>query len=338
MAVYVVRAGSYGEREDFAIENEMVVVGWDELPDLTPITSWDELRDFIAEAYPNFGVRSIGNWTGQLWRFRDLMKSGDLVVLPFKSISSVAVGEIAGDYKYDGQQPEGTRHFRKVKWLKTDLPRTDLDDDILASLGAFMTIYEIHADNAESRIRRILAGERGTQDDESLEAATQAEFIDLEIQAKDQIRKFIDRKYRGHNLARLVSAVLESKGYTIHQSSPGPDGGIDIIAGMGPMGFDSPRVVVQVKSGGVISNIGMIRELSGIIKEFGADYALFVSWGGYERSVLKEISTRFFKVRLWDSENLVSEIESNYESLPEDVQKRLPLKRIWTLVPSDIDS
>jgi len=34
MSVWLVRAGKNGEREDFALENGVAVIGWDELPDL----------------------------------------------------------------------------------------------------------------------------------------------------------------------------------------------------------------------------------------------------------------------------------------------------------------
>ena len=41
----------------------------------------------------------------------------------------------------------------------------------------------------------------------------------------------------GHGLATLVNAILEAQGDTTHQSPEGPDKGVDIVAGRGPMGF-----------------------------------------------------------------------------------------------------
>ena len=37
MALWVVRAGKYGEWENFALENNVVVVRWEEVPDLSEI-------------------------------------------------------------------------------------------------------------------------------------------------------------------------------------------------------------------------------------------------------------------------------------------------------------
>lgn len=58
---------------------------------------------------------------------------------------------------------------------------------------------------------------------------------DLEQYARDQIRDFIARKFKGHNLDRLVGAVLEAQGYKVQISPEGVDGGVDILAGYGPM-------------------------------------------------------------------------------------------------------
>ena len=69
---------------------------------------------------------------------------------------------------------------------------------------------------------------------------------------------------------------------------------------------------------------------------FGADFGLFVSWGGFERKVKQETSKRFFKIRLWDSDNVVAELKENYENLPDDDQAKLPLKNIWALVSEEI--
>jgi len=39
MAVWMVRAGRGGEREDVALREGLAVIGWDELPDLSTMTS-----------------------------------------------------------------------------------------------------------------------------------------------------------------------------------------------------------------------------------------------------------------------------------------------------------
>jgi restriction system protein len=75
-----------------------------------------------------------------------------------------------------------------------------------------------------------------------------------------------------------------------------------------------------------------VREFQAAMKNFGADFGLFVSWGGFRRSVEKEVLRHFFDVRLWDADDLVDEILDQYPKLPEATQTELPLKQIWVLV------
>ena len=79
-------------------------------------------------------------------------------------------------------------------------------------------------------------------------------------------------------------------------------------------------------------DVNSLRELQGVISNFGADQGLIVAWGGHKRSVPKEANRLFFKIRLWDADDLVRMIMANYERLPDAWQAKLPLKRIWTLV------
>ena len=159
--------------------------------------------------------------------------------------------------------------------------------------------------------------------------------IDLEQFAADQIVNHIGRKFVGHELARLVAAILNVEGYQTQTSKPGADGGVDIIAGSGPIGFGQPRIAVQVKSGDAPADVSVLRELQGVMPRFGAEHGLIVSWSGFKDSVIKEARQLFFEVRLWDSGDLVAALLKNYEKLPEDIQADLPLKRIWLLVEPD---
>jgi len=60
---------------------------------------------------------------------------------------------------------------------------------------------------------------------------------------------------------------------------------------------------------------------------------LIVAWGGFQGQVEKEAARQYFKIRLWDADDLVQMIQENYDNLPEDIQNELPLKRIWVLIP-----
>jgi restriction system protein len=341
MALWLVRAGSNGEREQDALRHNLAIVGWSRLEDLSSIKNKADLRALIEAQYPDSSKNRMSNFTGQIWAFVDRIKPNDLVALPLKSQPAIAIGKVTGPYTYRTDLSAEIRHTRPVQWIKTDIPRTAFDQNLLYSLGAMMTVCQITRDNAEDKVRVILSGRQVPQPPERVETGLDdGELepdlpLDLEQAASDQIRQAIDRHFKGHELARLVDAILQAEGYVTERSLPGPDGGVDILAGKGPFGFDSPKICVQVKSGNQPLDVGALRELNGVAPKFRADQGLLVSWGGFKQALLKESKDSFFKVRLWTSDNLIESILRNYDRLPDEIKAELPLKRIWTLVSEE---
>lgn len=337
MAVWLVRAGRFGAYDALALERGYAVLGWEELPDLRQVKTRAELEDLCRKTYPEAKANTIYNWVGQLWAFFDRIQIGDLIVLPLKSRSAIAIGRATGSYEFHADFPSGARHTRTVEWLRTDLPRAAFDQDLLFSLGAFMTVCRIQRNDAENRIGALLNGrplKSGVPKSE-IEPTPNSEIQpppNLEEYARDQIRAHIGQKFRSHDLSRLVTAVLRAQGYQTEMSPQGPDGGVDIVAGRGPMGFDPPRLCVQVKSSDGPVDVKVLRELNGVMKDFGADQGLLVSWGGFKQSVFNDARRRFFEIRLWDADDLIQALLEDYEHLPADLQAELPLKRVWTLV------
>lgn len=331
MSLWLIRAGKNGEREDFALEKNMVVIGWDSLPDLSSAKSRDAVEKLCVETYPNEKVNTVKNWARQLWTFKDTIKAGDLVILPLKSRSTLAFGSIAGNYEYHSDFPAGAHHARKVKWV-TEIPRNVVDQDLLHSLGAFLTVCKIERNDAEKRIINLVTG---NPPNALVQPEEELEQFDLAEQSTDEIRKFIGQNFSRHNLARLVDGVLRAQGYYTQVSPPGPDGGVDILAGCGPMGFAEPRICVQVKSGKDTSDIKVFRELIGTMQNFKAQQGLLVSWSGFKKTVIDEAKRQFFAVRLWDDGDLIAALLENYDKLSNDLQAEIPLKRIWTLVKDD---
>jgi restriction system protein len=88
-----------------------------------------------------------------------------------------------------------------------------------------------------------------------------------------------------------------------------------------------------VKSSQSPTDVTYLRELQGAMAKFRAEQGLFVSWGGFTTALIRESRLSFFSVRLWDADDIVESILSNYERLPEDFKSDLPLKKIWALVP-----
>jgi len=332
MALWMVRAGGRGEREHVFFDNNIVGIGWRKLPDLSVVKSKEELMDLYRRTYPEASKAETAVAVGQIWRFIHEIQRGDLVAVPLKSQSAVAIGQITGDYEYR-QLPEDTFHTRPVKWLKT-IPRSELPRDILYSLGSQMTVCRIERNDAEARIRRLLEGGKvvvQTTEKTAQPVEEVYEQPDIEQMARDQIVKYIEEKFKGHGLARLVEAVLRAEGYATTVSPPGPDGGIDILAAS-QLGYEKPSICVQVKSTSSPVDVKTLRELQGVMSRIGAKQGLLVSWGGFTIKALQEARDVFFNIRLWDQGTLMEEIFRYYEKFDDELKAELPLKRIWTLV------
>ncbi len=342
MTTWLVRAGRTGDREDLALEKGIAVLGWDEMPDLAKLKARDELEAAYRRYAPDATTGRVSNHVGQLWAFSHRMQQGDLVVLPLKRRSAIAVGEVTGSYAYRSDLGSA-HHTVPVKWLATDLPRTAFETDILYSLGAFMTVCVVSRNDAEARIRTVLRSsargehaEQNRQNPPPTSEATEGEGEpDIDDMARTQISTFISRRFAGHDMARLVEAVLAADGFITERADPGADGGVDVLAGRGELGFSPPKICVQVKSQQSPVDVTVFRGLLGSMHTFGADQGLLVCWGGFKRTVIAEARTTFFQVRLWDAGDLVDAVLRCYERLPKEIQAELPLKRLWALVPEE---
>jgi restriction system protein len=104
---------------------------------------------------------------------------------------------------------------------------------------------------------------------------------------------------------------------------------------MGALGFDPPRICVQVKSQASTVDAPVVRELQGVMHNFQAQHGLLVSWGGFTGPATRDSREKHFAVRLWDSGDLLNALIKNYQKLPESIRAELPLKPIWTLVPEN---
>ena len=155
--IYLARAGGSGEDEDRALEHNIAIVGFQEVLSLAAATDYEGVHKIVTRAFPDAKPRAVGNFAGQLWAFAVAMKEGDLVVLPRKLTSQIAIGRVTGPYEYR-KVDDTFRHTRSVEWLQTDLPRTVFEQDLLYSLGAFMTVCNISRNDAERRVAAVAEG------------------------------------------------------------------------------------------------------------------------------------------------------------------------------------
>jgi restriction system protein len=338
--VFLVRAGGDGEDEQYAIENGVAILGFKEVPSLADAKNYDAILALVKATYPQAKIRAAGNYAGQLWAFALAIQIGDVVVLPRKLTNQVALGRVTGAYQY-GKIGGGYRHIRTVEWIRPEIPRSLFKQDLLYSIGAFMTVCNIKRNDAEGRIQAMLNGKPDPGFKGQAETVKTGEVEsddapgvshDLALAANDQIVAHIQSRFVGHKLSELVEAILQADGWITKLSPPGPDGGVDILGGRGPLGLDTPRLCVQVKSQTHPADVTVYRTLQGAMQSFKAEQGLLVCWGGFNKVVLNESKQAHFTIRLWDSRDIVEAIYRTYERLPAEIQAELPLKRVWMLV------
>lgn len=341
--LWLVRLGANSEFEAEALNRSLLSIGFKMNADLSNAKDRDAVLSVVKTIHPDAKPGAQTNYAAQINQFVNTMAIGDLVVSPFKTLGTIGIGEVTGPYQ---RLPDG-HPARPVKWLATDIARDVFMQDLLYSFGAIMTVCEIQRNDALNRViavaqtrkdpgdgtAPILSGKPSASGPTSESA--EAQTINLEQVARDQIERRISSIFTGHKFTNLIAAILTAQGYKVRVSPPGPDAGIDIVAGRGALGFEEPRLVVQVKSGDITADQPTLQSLLGCVQDTHANQGLLVSWSGFKPTVLKRTNDLYFRVRFWGRDDIMNALFSVYEDLPEEIRAELPLQRIWTLVPED---
>ncbi|MEZ5012884.1 MAG: restriction endonuclease [Chitinophagales bacterium] len=342
--LWMIRAGSNGELEEIALRKGLVAIRWNRLPDLNLFKTREALAEEYQKHYKEGTPVSEGLKVGQIFRFAQRVHVGDIVVLPSKFAPEIHVGEVTGPYQYK-QVEEGVLHWIPVNWLKT-IPRSQFDEDLLYSFGSLLTLSNIKRNNALERVKAMISGGKvklsiPEEDDSEMgdDTLENAEPGDI---AFTQIESYIQKNFHDYALEDLIREILTAHGYTTSQprevggleekSRKGEDGGADILASNGQLGFEEPKICIQVKSNRDKIGAGVLRELLGVMNSYNAHYGILVSWSGFSEPLKREARSKYFNIRLWSSKDIIDEIFNHYDKFSEEMKKRLPLKRIWVLV------
>lgn len=111
--------------------------GFDEVPYLSSCQSLADVKAVVASALPSESTNTIANIAAQLWTLagRNRMAIGDYVVLPLKTTSLVG-------HRTHHRQTMGTAAMSQTPtsatcepphWIRTDIPRTAIKQDLLYS-------------------------------------------------------------------------------------------------------------------------------------------------------------------------------------------------------------
>tara|TARA_Y100000588_G_scaffold176985_1_gene190978 strand:+ start:4 stop:1014 length:1011 start_codon:yes stop_codon:yes gene_type:complete len=336
MSIWVIRGGKFGEYENRFINESKVYLTRDGFKtDLNKISEQPELRTVLDDFYPTLPSSKLASWSDQIWSFAHDIQQKDWIVLPSKLSPVLHVGEITGGYNYEKNNSDPYYHSRDIKWIEKDIPRGYFPTDILYQLGGFKDVF--NADSVEKVFHTMADNDWAqTKDDETSYEQMNELIALLQEISRDQIAQLIRTKFKGHRLAKLVKALMEAKGYTTHMGSSDEAGSdLDILAARGGMGFDDDaRICIQVKADDI--PVATLDKFLGTMNDVGANYGLLVSWGGFKSNVEQERSNEFFRVRLWNQNDLIDQVLTHYEELDNYIKGEIPLKSFWTIA-SDLD-
>jgi restriction system protein len=159
-------------------------------------------------------------------------------------------------------------------------------------------------------------------------------FEVAEEQAWQEIERFL-KQMNPYEFQGLVADLIKAMGYHVAWiAPPGKDGGIDILAFSDPLGTRSPRIKVQVKRQQQSVSVDGLRSFLALLGD--DDVGIFVNTGGFTRDAQDEARTQAKRrITLIDIEKLFDLWVEHYDDLEYASRRRMPLKPIYFLAPSD---
>jgi len=325
--IWGIHAGATGDADELFLKEGVIAVGWTKLGDLDAIKgSKETLKAKLKECYPEKKPGAIPVDAGQLNRFADEMKIGDLVVYPSKIDKHVHIGRVTGNYLYEPSKDQKYPHQRAVQWLSS-FPRTSFSQGALYEIGSILTIFQV-----KNHVQEFLQATKGKSKTVSAvdDATVKVVASEIEEATRDFVLKQLATELKGHPLADFVAELLGTMGYRSRVSPEGPDGGIDIIAHKDELGFEPPIIKVQVKSSEGTIGDPIVSALYG--KVAAGEYGLLVTLGTFSPQA-KMFARSKSNLRLIDGRELVDLVLQHYEAFDSRYKGLLPLKRVYVPEP-----
>ena len=312
--------------EDFHSKS-LVAVGWSKLGAVSPKDSPEDLLKRAKAAGYNPKGADSGGW--QVWRFANRIEPGDRIVTYDPSRRVYAVGEAVQKYAFDPTALSADYpHVRHVKWLG-DVPRDALSPASKNSLGSGLTLFEVPA-AAAAEIVSALKGQSNTGEVTASIEKEISQFADVFKDIENRSFEFIKDRVDAldwDEMQELIAGILRALGYKTRVAKPGPDRGADIVASPDGLGFENPRILVEVKHRiGPMSAKDVRSFLGGRHKD---DRGLYVSTGGFTKDARYEADRGTIPLTMWELDDVVENLTRYYDQLDSETRQLVPLKRLY---------
>jgi len=321
----MVRAGQKARFLDEFRDKSAVAIGWGLLKDLSGMKSQADVAEAVRHAWPEWTPAKVRMSASQVYRFAHEIQVGDRVISYDPQARAYLLGDVVSDYIFKPDSVANWGHMRKVEW-KTEVDRDSLSTSTKNSLGAISTLFRV-PDEAAKEIEAVARGEHKTVPPLAEESS---DDIDLLEDIEDRATEFIKDKISSldwEEMQELVAGILRAMGYKTEVSPVGPDRGKDIVASPDGFGFESPRIVVEVKHRKGQMGAQAIRSfLGGRHKD---DKGLYVSTGGFSKDAHYEAERANIPITLLTLDGLVEKLLEHYDEIEPEIQRLVPLKKVY---------
>lgn len=324
---WMVRAGEGGYLIPDFEKAGCVAIGWNELGDMSRISSREELRTAIEKEYPGDKEAQIRISVGQAYKFRFEINVGDIVVSYSPTERFYLVGEVTSKYEYNPGKVPDFNNVIPVKWLEK-IPRDNLSVESRNSLGSALSCFSL-SEHVLDEFNSLLKGETPETETEAGEAETELDVLRRDvIERANEFIKDELLKLPWDEMQDLVAGILRGMGYITKVSPRGPDRGKDVTASPDGLGIQQPRIRVEVK------HRPRTKIEASEIRSFIAglrphQIGLYVSTGGFTRESHYEAERAQTPVTLVSLDDLVDLYIEYYQQLDAKCRALLPLINIY---------
>jgi len=327
--LWMVRAGEGGYVFEYFKKENCVAIGWKDAGDFTSVKTQDDMRKLLSRVYPEEPQGWLGNAAAATFKFRHTMKIGDHVVTYNPQIREYLFGTVSSEYEYDPERVPDHPHVRRVQW-KGSINRDNLSVAAKNTLGSTLTLFEPGEEVLQEFIQ-ILGGSTKAHETVENRKREEQEFETIRREVLSRAHEFIKDQILSlsfDEMEELIASLLRAMGYKTRLTQKGADRGRDIIASPDGLGFQQPRIIVEVKHRPKQS-IGaeMVRSFISGLRE--GDRGLYVSTGGFTKESRYEAERSTVPMMLVDLDELVLLIIDHYDSFDAEGRSLLPLDRVY---------
>jgi len=320
--MWMVRAGRNAKYVEDFLEKDCVAIGWNKVGKISDVEDREEMKELVRENKDYQKKSQVRMAASQLFRFAKKVKKEDYVLTYDNKNRVYHLGKIKEDLEYNTSLLD-YHHLRRVKWLGK-IDRDKLSTSTKNTLGAISTLFKVSKESAQE----ILSIHKGKESTEVEEEEEELEDIKEDIQSRSY--EFVKDKIlelEWDEVEELVAGVMRGMEYKTRMTDSGSDRGRDIEASPDGLGFEDPRVIIEVKHRNKSIGAKEIRSLKGALSK--GKNGLYVSTGGFTKDARYEAERATPNLKLIDLDELVELIFTYYDNFDSKTRDILPLSKIY---------